>query len=741
MRLKSIKQTIALWAGVCLLAAVAILTVYSTITLRNKSLETAEKEIQAAAQAQAMSVKAAIEVAQDAARTMAQVLTTVVDEDRKSNFTREQVNGMLQELLLKNPGFLGTYTLWEPNAFDGRDEQFVGRPGHDQTGRYIPYFTRGADGRPVLEPLLDYEKEGAGDYYQLPKKSGRECIIDPYIYPIQGKDVLLTSLVVPIMLNGKFHGIAGIDIALEFLQKAADEADIFNGSGRLILLSHQGIIAAAAMGRDKIGRPGKEIIPDLENQAERLKNGETFFEIKEDRLEVFTPITFGASTTPWTAVVIVPRDKITAHASRMMWTQIVIGLACFLAGLLVLWFVARGLTRPIAAIAEGAGRFSVGDIDLVGMDVDEIGRINKRADELGDIGKAFSGLIEYMRTKAEAAGRIAQGDLDLDVEAASEADSLGKALATMTASLNQVLGQVNDSVSQVAGGAGQVADSSQSLSQGATEQAASLEEITSSLTELASQTKTNAENASLADRLSTSARDAAEKGDQQMHEMVAAMADINESSKEIAKIIKAIDEIAFQTNLLALNAAVEAARAGKYGKGFAVVAQEVRNLAARSAKAARETSELIEGSVKKVEKGSDIVRKTAQSLVEIMEGASKVTDLVAEISASSNQQAQGLAQINLGLGQIEKVTQQNTASAEQTASAAEELSSQSAQLRRLTSRFRLKRRAHEPSPGPGPQAAPQPRRLTQAVETGWGQGPAGTGKQRLLPPQTDDLME
>ncbi len=255
------------------------------------------------------------------------------------------------------------------------------------------------------------------------------------------------------------------------------------------------------------------------------------------------------------------------------------------------------------------------------------------------------------------------------------------AINSTLASLNDTLGQIAQSVDQIASGSEQVSDSSQALSQGATEQASSIEEVTSSMTEMTSQTKQNAENATQANQLASSARDNAGKGNERMREMLSAMKEINESSGQISKIIKVIDEIAFQTNLLALNAAVEAARAGVHGKGFAVVAEEVRNLAQRSAKAAKETTELIEGSVKKVENGTDIANATAKALEEIVGGVTKVTDLVGEIASASNEQAQGIEQVNTGLGQIDQVTQSNTASAEESASAAEELSGQAAQLK------------------------------------------------------------
>ncbi|MCK5565573.1 MAG: chemotaxis protein [Planctomycetes bacterium] len=246
--------------------------------------------------------------------------------------------------------------------------------------------------------------------------------------------------------------------------------------------------------------------------------------------------------------------------------------------------------------------------------------------------------------------------------------------------INRIIAGLSDGSKQVSAASGQVSSASQSLAEGATEQAAGLEETSSSLEEMASQTKQNADSAQQANTLSSEAKKAADSGNEAMGRMNAAIQDIQKSSDETAKIIKVIDEIAFQTNLLALNAAVEAARAGEAGKGFAVVAEEVRNLAMRSAEAAKNTSELIEDSVKNSKNGVDIAEEVGKTLGTIVEGIAKTSDLVGEIAAASKEQSQGIDQVNTAIAQMDKVTQANAANAEESASASEELSGQAEQM-------------------------------------------------------------
>jgi methyl-accepting chemotaxis protein len=303
-----------------------------------------------------------------------------------------------------------------------------------------------------------------------------------------------------------------------------------------------------------------------------------------------------------------------------------------------------------------------------------------------------STIKSYVEEIADITEEMATGNMDVGIEREYRGDfvKIKDSLNLIIDKLNENFAEIANASDQVSSGAGQISDGAQELSQGSTEQASSIEELTASITQIAAQTKQNAGNADEANEVAENMKTNASRGNESMNNMLKSMKDINESSQNIQNIIKVIDDIAFQTNLLALNAAVEAARAGQHGKGFAVVAEEVRNLAGRSADAAKETTSLIEGSIKDVEKGTQIAQETAKALEDIVKGIDKTSELVSQISSASNEQATGVAQINDGIEQVSEVVQNNSATAEESAAASEELASQAEMLQEMVAQFKLR---------------------------------------------------
>lgn len=303
----------------------------------------------------------------------------------------------------------------------------------------------------------------------------------------------------------------------------------------------------------------------------------------------------------------------------------------------------------------------------------------------------FSSINQSLNKILEIMSSIAEGDLSNDIKTESKGD-LEKIRGAINGSINMLrllIRDINEAAVQVTVGSDELARSSQALAAGTSEQAAALEQISSTMNEVGSQTKTNNDNAASAKKLSDVMLEKIAKGNDEMDRLSKSMMDINETSTHVTQIIKTIDEIAFQTNLLALNAAVEAARAGKYGKGFAVVAEEVRNLASRSAEAARDTTELIEASFSRVEEGVQNTKNTAAILQDISSSADQVNDFVSGIAVASEEQETSIAEVNRGLSQINAVVQQNASISEEASSASEQMSSLAAQLHTLLKRFKL----------------------------------------------------
>jgi len=365
-------------------------------------------------------------------------------------------------------------------------------------------------------------------------------------------------------------------------------------------------------------------------------------------------------------------------------------------------YISHMISKPMVFLEKVMSDLAhTGNFQVDADTAQQIEKYSIHKDESGRMSDSFASLIGMMQDKLHTLEAVSTGDLTTNVVPRSENDSYGNAMQTMVDRLSVMFGEIHSSTVQVSTGAKQVADGAQALAQGSTEQAASIEELSASISEIAERTRANAETAENTSKLSTMIIESAEKGNHQMSEMIQAVGEINEASHSIGKIIKTIDDIAFQTNILALNAAVEAARAGQHGKGFAVVAEEVRNLAAKSAEAAKDTGNMIQNSMERAQLGSRIANETAASLLEIIIGISESSKLIEEIATASEEQSVRVSQINIGIDQVAQVIQQNSATAEESAAASEQMSSQSTMLEELISQFKLKKeneRQERPAP-------------------------------------------
>jgi len=578
-------------------------------------------------------------------------------------------------------------------------------------GSYELLAVAGRDGTVVAASEQRYvgELKIADRGYFRTALGGQANVSDAIKSKISGEPIFVVAT--PIEFNGQVQGvcIGVVDLSL-FAKEFIKQVKVGN-KGYAYLVDSKGRF---------LSHPKAELILDRSlsefNWGQEVLNEKQGFKQYpwegKDKIVAFEPV----AKTGWIIAVGAELDDIFSSVTNIRNTSLLVALLTLLAVGTVIFLIARRIVAAIQAGVQFAETIKAGDTTQR-MEL-------KRDDEIGQLATALNQMAAGLAENAQLAQEIAAGNLNVEVKLASDKDQFGKAFQQMVGQLNEVLGQTQMAGEQIASGSLQVSDSSQTLSQGATESAASMEEISASMTQMASQTSLNADNAKRADQLANHARSAGEQGNKQMAEMTQAIAEINESGQSISKIIRVIDEIAFQTNLLALNAAVEAARAGQHGKGFAVVAEEVRNLAARSAKAARETAELIEGSVAKTENGTQIANSTANALKEIVDSVAQVSDLIGEISAASSEQSEGISQVTQALGQIDQVTQTNTASAEESAAAAEELASQADVLKQMLSRFALQRHAGQALSAPGKRrtdlALPAPNPAQPTIKSSGG---------------------
>ncbi|MCO6176720.1 methyl-accepting chemotaxis protein [Ciceribacter sp. RN22] len=730
--LKLISKSIAFKLQLVTGVAIALVLALSNLVLISQTRD----RVQALTMEQADSQASAIanEVAGDigelasAARSMAGVLGR---GHEAQSFDRKGAINLLKANVEQNAFAFGSWFCEVAQAFDGRKEDTVKNlelAGNDN-GVFTPYWSKTQDGGVQFSTFNnDYTQE----WFALAAKSGKGAITAPYLAEGTEVPTTMSSIAYPVVSGGKMIGVTGVDISLGSLSEKLQALKPFE-TGRVMLVGHTGqwLVAPSA---DLLMKPYDGEGADKLKAALSSGKPETLLNVSAAGAEPFDRLIYpfavpGVNTT-WAVIVDIPESAISAPVEAQTVMMIIGGLVVLCAVMAALYLAARAyVQKPLHAIVADVDRLGAGNYETAVEG-------QNRTDELGLVAKALEGfrhrLSEGRTLEGEAARqrRAAEDERNRSEAEREESASLQQKVVTMlgtglselsngnlgyriqadfpgeyaalkadfnaaVASLENAINAVNVSVGAINNGSTEISDSADNLSRRTEQQAASLEETAAALNQLTEQVNSSADNAAIAARTVQLACQDAERSGEVVQRAVTSMHGIEQSSGEISRIIGVIDEIAFQTNLLALNAGVEAARAGEAGKGFAVVAQEVRELAQRSANAAKEIKALITASGAQVKDGVALVGEAGDTLHKIAEQVMQINTIIAEISASATEQASGLKEINTAVHQMDQVTQQNAAMVEETTAASMTLKTEAQNLRSLVTRFRTSGAARE----------------------------------------------
>lgn len=509
---------------------------------------------------------------------------------------RDSMVSSLREILERNDNIFGIWLCYEPNAYEGRDAAFIGKPGHDKTGRFIPYLHHTPDGKINFEPLVDYDNpNGAGDFYLQVKKTNKAKVFGPYEYLAGGKKIQMISLVVPIYPKGKFLGAAGIDLDISTLQEKIGDNRAFRGQGYISFISDNGTYVM--YGQDK-GKLGKKIQnPEhLKIYLDKLKLGEMFTIHHDGITDYFTPFHIGKDPQFWALQVSIPDSIVTEQVTKVVISSITISLLILFVVLFFLNFVFKNLiSNRLNKAISFSSQIASGDLST---NADEINQ-----DEIGS-------LLESMNQMRNSLVSII-GDIKLTVH------KLGNQ-STQMASTSQNLSDISQTQASAAeessAAVEELSASADNVGKSMEEAVLKMKEIDKSVLTLREEVQNINKEMEYLAKFASESREHAVIGETAMNESTKAMEDIGEKAERISEVLDIITEISEKTNLLALNAAIEAARAGDAGRGFAVVAEEIGKLALQTGASVKEIGDLVFSTNSAVENGNRKVSEAAQVL-------------------------------------------------------------------------------------------------------------------------------
>lgn len=626
---------------------------------------------------------------------------------------RSDVIRILKAVAPQYPSVFGTW-MCELSA-ENAPKPTIGNEGANKQGLFTPYWTKGDDG--ALE-FSTWDVNVADEYYALPLKIGKSVVTSPYLTTT---NKLVTSVSVPIRIDGKIVAIGGVDIKLDDLTSSLASLEPFEG-GHVMLLASNGKWLA----NPDMSKLMKDYSDDGVEQVKLALSGQGVQIVKaaDGGIRVIYPFSASGMNATWAAVIDVPGAVFSTPVRNEIVSTIAAGILLMIVAVAVIWIVSHFIiARPLKAVAVAVNNMATGNyVDPVATNAghDELGRLGgaleKFRQELADgvrskldqeklreevetgnqrqaaLEKAKAeDLRDFIGSVQESLRRLAEGDLTVRMgqPVATDFETIRQNFNSSVASLEDTVRAVIHSVSTIRYGLAEITSASNDLARRTEQQAASLEETVAALGEVTRGINETAEGALSAKNAVDNARADAEEGGDIVARAVGAMTEIQESAAKIENIIGVIDEIAFQTNLLALNAGVEAARAGDAGKGFAVVAQEVRELAQRSADAAKEIKGLISTSSTHVGTGVQLVEQSGSSLTRIVEQVVAMSQTISQIASSAREQATSLGEVSSAADQMDKVTQQNAAMVEQATAATQSLTHETDALAQTITRFKV----------------------------------------------------